>query len=214
MSTDLEKVPPSELTSEKSFLGLWYRAAFIKRTRRQLVIWTIYWLMSVGIGFLHASFLWNSLAGAAKLREDLASISEIAFNYSYTMLGFILGGFTIFATISREKFLDALAQKREETTKQPWIKYIFFQFIKSFSVFAILTVVSLTIILFCKPQNTAHIFFSNIDSLYEWNKKLLVCVADFILVVTIFRSFCSAADLIFNTYIVVMMSIRFGRYEE
>lgn len=64
--------------------------------------------------------------------KSISSWTAIGFNYSVTILGFLVAGFTIFATMTKVEIFIALTVTRHKTENVSHIKFIFYSFIRVF----------------------------------------------------------------------------------
>lgn len=69
--------------------------------------------------------------------EAVMSITETAFDLTVQILGFLIGGFAIFATISDSKLMVRLAKTMMESTGLSVFKTIFFNFISVFYIYVV-----------------------------------------------------------------------------
>lgn len=64
--------------------------------------------------------------------KSISSWTAIGFNYSITILGFLVAGFTIFATMTKVEIFIALTMARHKTENVSHIKFIFYSFLRVF----------------------------------------------------------------------------------
>ena len=67
----------------------------------------------------------------------LMSITDTAFDLTVQILGFLIGGFAIFATISDSKLMVRLAQTKMKGSELSVFKTVFFNFISVFYIYVI-----------------------------------------------------------------------------
>jgi len=64
--------------------------------------------------------------------KSISSWVALGFNYSITILGFLVAGFTIFATMTKVEIFIALTQATHKTENISHIKFIFYSFLRVF----------------------------------------------------------------------------------
>jgi hypothetical protein len=115
----------SELTSEKSLWDVYKLSRRILPSKFQV----IFVLISF-IALASNSFFLSSDQGV--ILADLRKWSEMGFSFSITILGFLIAGFTVFATLSKPKMMLAMMDHTNKETGLPTLKYNFFAFMKVF----------------------------------------------------------------------------------
>ncbi len=96
---------------------------------------TVFWLCTAIS--LSICALWLSRSDVAHSAAAALSAADIAFNLSAQILGFLIGGFAIFATVSDPNLMIRLAQAEMDDTKLSVFKYIFFSFLSVFYVYVL-----------------------------------------------------------------------------
>ncbi len=115
----------NDLTSEKS---LWDVFLLTKRIPTSKFNNSVLILTMLALT-LNAFFLEESLS---KLLIDVRYWAASGFNLSVAILGFLITGFTIFATISKPEMLLAMMGVVHKTSQLPYLKYNFIVFMKVF----------------------------------------------------------------------------------
>lgn len=120
----------AELFTEKS---LW-TAYRVSRTllRSRFNLWTIRvcFILSFSVSAIR---IWNKSPVAAS--SALISISDIGFSLSSQILGFLIGGFAIFATISDSRLMVRLAQTTMPDKSLSVFKTVFYNFLSVFAIY-------------------------------------------------------------------------------
>lgn len=195
-----DELSEKSLTEEKS---LW--AVYIK-ARRIPFNYFNFWstiLVTVLIA-LQYCLLDISIDDKLKVVRDFASM---AMGIVVSVLGFILAGFTIFATISQPEMFVAMSKHRHESSGLSYLKNNFFIFMRVFIYYLIYTIFCLSILVFGIKGGLIHVLssFSPISSeINEW----LVGAAYIILHAGLFFLFTQLKSFIFNVYHSVMTAIR------
>jgi hypothetical protein len=139
--------------------------------------------------------------------------SSTAISIVVSVLGFILAGFTIFATISQPEMLVAMSRHRHETSGLSYLKNNFFIFMRIFIYYLIYTVACLLIIIFGVKGGIIHkiVALSPIAfHIEEW----LVGFSYTFLYSGLFFLLMQLKSFIYNVYHSVMTSIRWKAMQE
>lgn len=71
----------------------------------------------------------------------------MGFSFSINTLGFLIAGFTIFATISKPRMMLAMMGHTNKETGLPTLKYNFFAFMQVFIAYIVFALVYLLVVL-------------------------------------------------------------------
>jgi hypothetical protein len=147
------------------------------------------------------------------LLSDVRKWAEMGFNFSITTLGFLIAGFTIFATLSKPKMMLAMMDYIDPATNLPTLKYNFFAFMKVFIAYIVVSIIYLLVILFGQPEG----FVTNLVEVlpnHECIRSSLIKVSyvivggSFVYLLLLLKTF------VFNIYTIVMNSLRWEYYED
>ena len=133
--------------------------------------------------------------------------STMAMGVVVSVLGFILAGFTIFATISQPDMLVAMSKYRHEKSQLSYLKNNFFIFMRVFIYYLIYTIFCLMVIVFAVKGGLIHkvVQLSPISwKITEW----LVGAAYVFLYTGMFFLLMQLKSFIYNVYHTVMTAIR------
>jgi len=133
--------------------------------------------------------------------------STMAMGVVVSVLGFILAGFTIFATISQPDMLVAMSKHRHEASQLSYLKNNFFIFMRVFIYYLLYTVFCLMVIVFAVKGGLIHkvVQLSPISwEITEW----LVGAAYVFLYTGMFFLLMQLKSFIYNVYHTVMTAIR------
>ena len=197
MNDDLS---PKALMDEKS---LW---AIYAKARRIPVSSFNFWatLIVFVLVSLQYCMLEISLDDKLKIVRDF---SVMSIGLVVSVLGFILAGFTIFATISQPDMLVAMSRHRHEKSQLSYLKNNFFIFMRVFIYYLCYTVFCLLVIIFAVKGGLVHkvVQLSPISwKISEW----LVGAAYVMLYTGFFFLLMQLKSFIYNVYHTVMTAIR------
>lgn len=131
---------PKELTSEKSLWDVYVLCRRLKfgTFNKSVLVITVACLILRTFGFDNTN---------EALLIETRELASVALNFSITVLGFLIAGFTIFATISKPAMFLKMMEVRHTETGLPHLKYNFFAFMRVFIDYIAVAFLSVTIIL-------------------------------------------------------------------
>ncbi len=91
-----------------------------------------------GLGF-------RNLAPATEVAVFVSTAASAAVQYTISILGFLIAGFAIFATLGKKETLVELAQTRKKGTQLSELKFVYFNFLYVFVHFIVLLAASTAI---------------------------------------------------------------------
>lgn len=118
-------------TKEKNLGEVYWKARKIASTRRNIGVALI---VLVLFGLL-AAFDWHfdaKVLTLAALNTLLSQIAEIGFTLTAAILGFLIAGFSIFASITRPEIFAGLAKLDHKDSGLSRLQFIFFNFLLVF----------------------------------------------------------------------------------
>ncbi|WP_207166050.1 hypothetical protein [Pseudomonas protegens] len=195
-----DDLSPKSLTEEKS---LW--AVYLKARRipfNGFNFWSI--VVVTLLVVLQYCVLDMSLDEKLKIVREFSSV---AMGIVVSVLGFLLAGFTIFATISQPEMFVAMSAHRHEVSGLSYLKNNFFIFMRVFIYYLLYTVFCLFVIVFGVKGGLVHkvILLSPIScKISEW----FVGGAYVFLYAGLFFLLLQLKSFIFNVYHSVMTAIR------
>jgi hypothetical protein len=131
----LENEPtPDELTRERHLYDL-YRVAERDRPSRYTRLAKFGMFAALVAYAVGSIWMPDGSQSAVKMVRDWA---DAGLGFASQIVGFLLAGFTIFATMNAKEFTLALARKREPKTGESYLKYIYLAFIRVFTIYLVL----------------------------------------------------------------------------
>lgn len=194
-----------DLTSEKSLWDVYKLSRRILPSKFQ-VIFLLLIMLALG---LNAFVLVDD---EAVILGDVRKWSEFGFNFSITTLGFLIAGFTIFATLSKPKMMLAMMEHINKETGLPTLKYNFFSFMKVFIAYIAISIFYLLVMILGQADG----FIANVVALFPNEncvKSVLIKAAytligsSFVYLLLLLKSF------VFNIYAIVMNFLRWEYLE-
>jgi hypothetical protein len=195
----------SDLTSEKSLWDVYKLSRKLLPGKFQVTV------VFLATALLAANSFLMSQDDAAIL-HDVRKWAEMGFNFSITTLGFLIAGFTIFATLSKPSMMLAMMDHINKETGLPTLKYNFFAFMKIFIAYIAFAFLFLMIVILGQKDGA----LSNIIGFLPHSAEIkLILVKTFYAIVgggfvyllLLLNSF------VFNIYAIVMNFLRWEYHQ-
>lgn len=100
---------------------------------------------AIGVAFLSFWYLSSTEPSTHALVENFRKIIETGLTFTTTILGFLIAGFTVFATITNPKLFARLARMTDEESGLSWLKKTFVLFIHTFAHYAFFVLAALLV---------------------------------------------------------------------
>lgn len=143
--------------------------------------------------------------------ESLRSLAELGLGFGSTILGFLIAGFTIFATLSKPELFRRMYDTTHEPSGLSYLKVNFFAFVEVFCVYILFLVLCLVIKLFCGTGGIAASLITVTETSpifgYSLSKSWLINTVFILLAGVSYYSLMALKSFVFNTYHAVMTSI-------
>jgi len=200
MTINNDVFTPKELTKEKSLWDIYVSSRRIKTSCFNAGMTTIIFVILV----------LNSLLTAQPVNEMLDIVREFAYTsltVALSILGFLVAGFTIFATISQPSLSLSMAEIPHPDSGLSWLKHNYFIFLRVFIYYLSFTVFCLLIEILGHKGG----FLSLLLSYSPYSECLKVCIvkASYVLLFTgFFFLIMQLKSFIFNIYHSVMTALR------
>lgn len=196
----------SELTSEKSLWDVYKLSRRISPSKTQVFL-VISVMVLLG---LNAFILETDIT---LILSDTRSWATMGFNFAITTLGFLIAGFTIFATLSKPKMMLAMMDHTNKKTGLPTLKYNFFAFMKVFIAYIAFSLVYLLVVLFGQEGGLFSNIFNYIPSgvclkLVTIKIGYVIVGSSFVFLLLQLKSF------VFNIYAIVMNFLRWEYHQD
>lgn len=194
------------LTEEKSLLAVYLRARRIPFNSFNL------WATIVVVILVIAQYCVLGISLDEKLKI-VREFSSAAIGIVVSVLGFLLAGFTIFATISQPDMLVAMSRHRHEDSGLSYLKNNFFIFMRIFIYYLVYTVACLLIMVFGVKGGLLNKLV-DLSPIACHIKEWLVGVAYTFLYGGMFFLLMQLKSFIYNVYQSVMTAIRWKAMQD
>lgn len=197
-----------DLLREKSLWAVYVRSRSIPFSRLNNAAGAI-----VGVAVWVASCWSENLADVA---DHLSALAVLAFNTSISLLGFLLAGFSFFATVSDKSMFCRMAEVQHKESGLSYLKYNFYVFMRVFFEYSVVAVVSFLLVVLLQPNSGTRLIFTRFLNatlspqvkIYVLSCALGLMAGSFTYLLLQLKSF------IFNVFHVVMTSIRWALEDE
>ena len=204
-----------DLLSEKNLWAIYKASRRISFSTRNL--WG-----GVLVGILGT--MWSLYAKSPKVVADqLQSLATMSFETSVGLLGFLLAGFSFFATVFDKKMFCRMAEVPHAPSGLSYLKYNFFSFMRVFCEYFALALISLGLSEVLASQSGARLWLSELMNSVSWPDRARLTVSPKLAAVSaVYGIFLGALayllmqlnSFIFNIYHVSMSSVRWALGEE
>jgi len=191
---------PKEITAEKDLWSIYKLSRRLPKNKFNnyclLIILTIFIIYAI-----------NTKEETYVLLERLNSWAMLGVEFSSAILGFLIAGFTIFATMSNINMLRYMARTRyDKENGISWLKYYFTNFVDIFIYYIYFLIISLFVIMSMHKHSLIIIKIHE----YVSSERPFILLMLIIIGVSFFYIILQLKSFIFNVYHFVMTSIRFS----
>lgn len=196
----IDELNSNALLAEKDLWSIYLAARKIPSSRFNIVTTWVFLLALV----IQVYFFPQGIEAQV---EIIRRYAEFGFNAALTTMGFLVAGFTIFATLSDPDLFIKMGQKLHPETKISWLKHNFFLFVRVFIYFMIFIVLCLVIMVFGSKSGLASSLISLSDSAARL-RVVIAAVAYVTLMTGFYFILMQLKSFIFNMHHAVMTSLK------
>lgn len=191
---------PKDLTKEKRLWDIFVASSRIRSNWFNVV--------STALVFLALSTnAWFTPQPIAETLQVVRSFSILALSTTLSTLGFLLAGFTIFATITQPTLSLAMAELKHPESGLSWLKHNYFVFLRVFIYYLVFAVFCLIIQMFGHKGGLIPLVVSY--SPYSEHVKFAVVKIGYVIIFTgAYFLIMQLKSFIFNIYHSVMTALR------
>ncbi len=201
---------------------------------KEIHLWAIFWEslripwsktnIMVGLVFCAGTILLTiGAAKASDVANQLYSMGTIALSSTVSLLGFLIAGFSFFATVSDKQMFCRMAEYPHKKSGLSYLKYNLFIFMRVFAQYLLVCIGSLAVILIFQPNSVARQSVRSRTSRLTWPLwlhvpwRLDVTILSLMLGVSVglfVYLLMELGSFIFNVYHVVMTTIKWEMEKE
>lgn len=196
----IDELNSNALLAEKDLWSIYLAARKIPSSRFNIVTTWVFLLVLV----IQVYFFPQGIEAQV---EIIRRYAEFGFNAALTTMGFLVAGFTIFATLSDPDLFIKMGQKLHPETKISWLKHNFFLFVRVFIYFMIFIVLCLVIMVFGSKSGLVSSLISLSDSAARL-RVVIAAVAYVTLMTGFYFILMQLKSFIFNMHHAVMTSLK------
>jgi len=198
--TDCNKFDPSELTSEKKLWDIYKKSRNIPLSKFNM--WT-----SLLVLVLLSINAWITRQPLSETVDLIRKSADSGLSISLNTLGFLLAGFTIFATVSKPSLSLKMAEIYHSESGLSYLKHNYFIFIRVFIYYIAFAVFCLTILMFGHKSGLVSTLISK-TTYPDCLRYIVIKVSYIAIFAGYFFLIIQLKTFTFNIYHAVMTSLR------
>lgn len=209
---------PEEITKDRDLLDIYLHSRKLPKGRLskyffEPVTFFVFTILSI--------YAFNSPQSTNQLANQVRDWADFGFSFSIGIMGFLIAGFSIFATVSKPDLFTTMAKIPETRSQLSYLKYIFYGFINVFIIYLGFAFLCILIKIFAFESGILSIlldyFYKNEPSNYSilsltlnlaTTKRILAGLGIVSVGTWMFYLLVILQSFIFNIYYAVMTSIR------
>lgn len=197
----------SDILQEKSLFAIWQKCRRLPRNWFNVVTTLLVVVLLTG----HVVLTRNT---TSELAQSVRDICDTGLNFSASILGFLLAGFTIFATMTRPDLMIRMAKKRHEGSNLSYLKYNYFALMEVFILYAVFVALCFLVKLFLgKGSGICHLINEHtVDSVQV--RYWLVRIAYVFIGTSFIYLILALKSFIFNVYHIVMTGLKWEMWQQ
>jgi hypothetical protein len=201
---------PEELIAEKDLWDIYCKSRKLPNGRFSKKIAKPFTLF---LFILLAIYAFLSPQTTQEMADRVREWADFGFTFSIGILGFLITGFTIFATVSKPSMFITMAKVKHPNCELSYLKYNFFTMMNVFIIYLGFTFVCL-LIKFLAPSSgfisilLSRLFSDPYSEYLEVSKRILSGSGIVIVGTWIFYLLVILQSFVFNIYSMIMTAIR------
>jgi hypothetical protein len=163
----------------------------------------------LGAGIAASAYAWLTRSSAEALAQRTRDLTDLGFNFTIGILGFLIAGFTVFATITKEELFRAMATIQSKAPGLSTLKYNLFAFMRVFFDYLLFASYCLTVKVLGPQGGPLAEFISILPNPGEIKSRVaklafILTVTLLVYVLVILKSF------VYNIYQFVITTIQYS----
>lgn len=197
---------PNELTKEKTLWDVYLLSRRIRSSRFN----TIATIITIIVLSIYSFYFQSDIAS---LLGETRMLANLTLNLSATILGFLIAGFTIFATLSKPRMLLKMMEVVHKPTGMKFLKYNFVAFMRIFIYYLAIMSISIVMVLVGNKNGMAYRYAMCFPEgiMISCN---LIKIAYVIIGTSLTLMVLLLKTFIFNIYSIVMNQLRWAEFED
>lgn len=191
---------PASFTEEKNLWQIYWKARRIKPSLFNV-------LTTLAVFAFLAITTFCAPQGVASFAATVRELATFGLNATLTVLGFLVAGFTIFATVTNPNMLIAMGGIRHEESDLSWMKHSFFVLLRTFVYYLVYAVICFAVVYLGAKGGPVSFLVSLSPNPQEY-AVCIVKVAFVVLATGQFFLLMQLKSFIYNVYSSVAASLR------
>lgn len=189
---------PAELTKERTLLDIYLKSFRLQSSRfNNIAVFLVFFVLII--------YVYMTQENSHQIAEKIRELASTGLEFVIGILGFLIAGFTIFATITDKKLFIEMAKVKEPRSQLSYLKYVFFIFMNVFTYFLTFGAFCILIKIFAGPNGIVTLMLRN----FSCDLKIIIAKSGFVLLGTAFFFLVmNLKSFVFNIYHIVMTTIR------
>lgn len=193
---------PADLTKEKSLAEIYRSLRTEVREQPSNLAIGAAWSLAMALN------VFLSTARAGEIAASARALAETGISFASSILGFLLAGFTIFATLSKTDLLLALATVSKKEGGLSYLKLNYFALIEVFIHYIVFVIFCVSVRMFCVPHSGLAMLVDQLPTESNSTKQWLAKIVLWLLSSAFFWIILKLKSFIFNVYHIVMTGVR------
>ncbi len=200
----MNRFDSEDITKEIGLLDV-YKASRSRLKKNKINIFS-----TLAVFIMLTIYAFFSNESSVSLLEKLRNWAEMGFSFSAGILGFLIAGFAIFATVSDKKLFTTMARTEHKKSGLSYLKHNFFALMYVFIAYLGFAILCLLVQLLGGASGFISIMIELIASNRDFLiiKSFLAGIGIVVVGTWFFYSLMLLQTFIFNIYHIVMTSIR------
>lgn len=198
---------PRDLLAEQSLWDIWKCLRKALKENWFNKVFLVGWLIVVS---LHAGF---ARTPRADLLGQCRSMLDTGIGFGSSILGFLIAGFTIFATMSRPAMLLRMASTPHEKSGLSWLKYTYFGLVEVFINYLVFVISFFVLRVLTVPGGGSSVLIHRLPGGDE-TSNVLAKILFAVIACAWMWTLLKLKSFVFNIYHVVMAGIAWDVHEK
>lgn len=194
-----------ELTSEKSLLSVFWLSRRIRISK--LSFW-----VSLAVCALLCANAFHFYTPTAIILRDARKWAEAGLGFAVTTLGFLVAGYTIFATVADPKMMLAMMEHQDKETHLPTLKANHIKFMKVLIDYVIWVFAYILVMLYGQPDGLMANVINSLPS-PQCAKSIVSRISYVVIGTSLVYLVMMLQAYIFNIYAIVMNMLRWEHHK-
>ena len=149
----------------------------------------------------------QSLVCLERQEKMLVTWSSLSVNFAIAILGFLIAGFSIFATLSDKELFRKLASYRRTDRSISQFKFIFFNFLYVFVIYLVVVITSAVLAVLSEENSPVDYLLHKLGSADEPAIRVVFCTVICVYLALVLHALLILRGFIWNIYASLVIAI-------